>query len=197
MTQAEIAAALQAAFRQCDMMGCSLSEEQKEILTQTLKARLSERSTLEINPLDQLSPQQRTALLEFITAQEQQNQSWKVTLLNDWLQNRDSGNVQFVRDLFGVQWLESITSADLADYEDEAILNLKVGDRIEVSNTLWEWVQESDPNGREWFPCTVISVQGDVEPSQTKSTVRFDNGSEYEIQGLYDWNRSNWRWAKG
>jgi len=196
MTQAEIAAALQAAFHQCEIMGCSLSEEQKEILAQTIEERLSERSISPTNPLDRLTSEQRKALLEFITTQEQQNQSWKVALLNDWLQNRDSGNVQFIRDLFGVQWLESITSADLADYEDEAILKLKVGDRIEVSNTLWEWVQESAPDSREWFPCNVISVQDSLEPSQTKCTVRFDNGSEYEIQGLYDWNRSNWRWAK-
>ncbi|MGV0025527.1 hypothetical protein [Phormidesmis priestleyi] len=195
MTQDEIAAALQAAFRQCEMMGCSLTEEQKEILAQIIEKQLSGRST-SANPLDRLTSEQRNALLEFITLQEQQNQSWKVTLLNDWLQNRDSGNVQFIRDLFGVQWLESITSANLADYEDEAILKLKVGDRIEVSNTLWEWIQESDPNSRDWFPCTVISVQDNLEPSQTKSTVRFDNGSEYEIQGIYDWNRSNWRWMK-
>jgi hypothetical protein len=196
MTQAEIAAALQAAFRQCEMMGCSLSEEQKEILAQVIEQQLSERSTPATNPLDRLTPDQRNALLQFITLQEQQNQSWKVTLLDDWLQNRDSGNVQFVRDLFGVQWVESITSANLADYEDEAVLKLKVGDRIEVSNTLWEWVPESDPDSCEWFPCTVTSVQDNSEPSQAKGTVRFDNGREYEIQGLYDWNRSNWRWVR-
>jgi hypothetical protein len=193
MTQAEIAAALQAVFHQCEMMGCPLSEEQKEILAQTIEEKLLERSPI-TNPLDRLTLEQRNALLQFITTQEQQNQSWKVTLLNDWLQNRDSGNVQFIRDLFGIQWLESITSANLADYEDEAILKLKVGDRIEVSNTLWEWIQESD--SREWFPCAIISVQDNLEPSQTKCTVRFDNGSEYEIQGIYDWNRSNWRWLK-
>jgi hypothetical protein len=196
MSQAEIAAALQAAFRQCEIMGCSLSEEQKEILAQIIEEQLSARSTSAINPLDRLTSDQRSALLEFVATQEQQNQSWKVTLLDDWLQNRDSGRVQFIRDLFGVQWLESITSANLAAYEDEAILKLKMGDRIEVSNTLWEWVQDSDPDSREWFPCTVVGVQDYVEPSQTKCTVRFDNGSEYEIQGVYDWNRSNWRWLK-
>jgi hypothetical protein len=195
MTQAEIEAVLQAAFRQCERAGYPLGEVQKQIFAQVVEARLDDRSILSLNPLAQLTPRQREALWQFIQAQEQQNQSWKATLLNDWLQDSDSGNVQFVRDLYGVQWLESITPAHLAEYADEAILKLKVGDRIEVSNALWEWVSETDPSSREWFPCVVINLQDDPDTAQSKCTIRFENGSEFDIQGIYDWNRSNWRWA--
>jgi hypothetical protein len=195
MTQAEIEAVLQAAFRQCERAGYPLGEVQKQIFAQVVEARLDDRSILSLNPLAQLTPRQREALWQFIQAQEQQNQSWKATLLNDWLQDSDSGNVQFVRDLYGVQWLESITPAHLAEYADEAILKLKVGDRIEVSNALWEWVSGTDPSSREWFPCVVINLQDDPDTAQSKCTIRFENGSEFDIQGIYDWNRSNWRWA--
>ncbi|NJR52809.1 MAG: hypothetical protein HC780_27840 [Leptolyngbyaceae cyanobacterium CSU_1_3] len=195
MTQAEIEAVLQAAFRQCERAGYPLGEVQKQIFAQVVEARLDDRSIVSFNPLAQLTPGQREALWHFIQAQEQQNQSWKAALLNDWLQDSDSGNVQFVRDLYGVQWLESITPAHLAEYADEAILKLKVGDRIEVSNALWEWVSGADPNSREWFPCLVINLQEDPDTAQSTCIIRFENGSEYEIQGIYDWNRSNWRWA--
>ncbi|MFP5275246.1 hypothetical protein [Coleofasciculus sp.] len=30
----------------------------------------------------------------------------------------------------------------------------------------------------------------------TVRIVRFDHGMEYEIQGIYEWNRYNWRWIK-
>jgi hypothetical protein len=76
-------------------------------------------------------------------------------------------------------------------------LKLKVGDRIEVSNGLWEWVQENGPCSREWFPCTVIGLsQGsDRDRLYYNCVIRFENGTEYEIQGIYQWNRYNWRWA--
>ncbi|HEY9646662.1 MAG TPA: hypothetical protein V6C88_09845, partial [Chroococcidiopsis sp.] len=38
---------------------------------------------------------------------------------------------------------------------------------------------------------------GNLESTNSPSgrcTVRFDNGMEYEIQGVYEWNRYNWRW---
>jgi hypothetical protein len=90
----------------------------------------------------------------------------------------------------------------LAEYAEET-LTLKVGDRIEVSNSLWEWVQDEGPCRREWVSCLVVSVtatcdNGSTIPASyqchTNCTVRFDNGSEYEIQGMYEWNRYSWRW---
>ncbi|BDI19545.1 hypothetical protein ANSO36C_53470 [Nostoc cf. commune SO-36] len=32
--------------------------------------------------------------------------------------------------------------------------------------------------------------------SSTNCVVRFFNGAEYEIQGIYEWNRYNWRWPQ-
>lgn len=206
MTQAEIEAALQTALRHCETAGYPLNDAQQQILFGVLR-RLCDSSTVQfstLNPLAALTPDQRQALFQFIKDQEQQNKSWKTTLLNDWLHDRASGTVQFIRDSLGLQWLETITSADLADYEEEALL--KVGDRIELSNGLWEWVQDTGPCSREWFSCTVVSMsetqsalyQEGVADSQfsTNCTIRFENGSEYEIQGVYEWNRPNWRWEK-
>ena len=209
MTQAEIEAALQTALRHCETAGYPLNDAQQQILLTVLKERFCDSSnplSLEVNPLAALTPEQRQALFQFIKAQEQQNQSWKATLLNDWLHDRASGTVQFIRDAYGLQWLETITTANLADYEEES-LRLKVGDRIELSNGLWEWVQDTGPCSREWFSGVVIGITETHSPlsgdnlveSQvsTHCTVRFENGSEYEIQGIYEWNRPNWRWAKG
>jgi hypothetical protein len=207
MNKAEIEVALQVALRQCELAGYPLNPAQQQLLLSVLEERLCpSTSRSETNPLDRLTPEQRQALFQFIKTQEQQNQSWKANLLNDWLQSRNSGAVQFIRDLYGVQWLETVTPAHLADYEEEA-LRLKVGDRIEISNGLWEWVQETGPCSREWFPCVVIGITETINhlskdflaANQTSinCTVRFENGSEYEIQGIYEWNRPNWRWAKG
>ncbi len=209
MTQAEIEAALQTALRQCETAGYPLNEAQQQILFAVLRERLCgslNPTSLEVNPLSALTPEQRQALFQFIKAQEQQNQSWKTTLLNDWLHDRASGTVQFIRDAYGLQWLETVTSANLADYEEEA-QRLKVGDRIELSNGLWEWVQDTGPCSREWFSGVVIGItetrcplDGDnfVESQvSTHCTIRFENGSVYEIQGIYEWNRPNWRWVKG
>lgn len=62
---------------------------------------------------------------------------------------------------------------------------------------LWEWVQENGPCSREWFPCTVVGLsQGsDCDRLYYNCVIHFDNGTEYEIQGIYQWNRYNWRWA--
>ncbi len=208
MTQAEIEAALQTALRHCETAGYPLNDAQQQILFAVLRERLCESSTdqrLALNPLAALTSDQRQALFQFIKAQEQQNKSWKTTLLNDWLHDRTSGTVQFIRDSFGLQWLETITAADLADYEEESVW-LKVGDRIELSNGLWEWVQDTGPCSREWFSCTVVGITETQSPLykdgvaenqfSTNCTVRFENGNEYEIQGVYEWNRPNWRWEK-
>jgi hypothetical protein len=152
------------------------------------------------NPLDELTPEQRQALLQFVKEQEKQERPWKIKLLNDWLHDRNSGTVQFIRDSYGPQWLNRIKPMHLAQYFEAETssdsLRLKVGDRIEVSNGLWEWVQEDGPCSREWFPCTVVqlSPRTDTDNSYYSCVIRFDNGSEYEIQGIYQWNRYHWRW---
>ncbi len=205
MTKAEIEATLQAAFSQCDFSGCALSEAQKQILlqvadvlAQSLSNPLAEEATSTANPLDQLSPEQRQALLEFV-AQFEQGNTWKARLLNDWLHGRTSGSVQFIRDRYGLQWLNTIKPEHLAVYDpDRSLLKVKLGDRLEVSNSLWEWVPEADPDNREWLSCIVIRVfeTSDSERASTTCTVRLSNGLEYDINGLYDWNRSNWRWLQ-
>jgi hypothetical protein len=211
MNPAEIEAVLQVAFIQCEAVLCPLTEQQKQILLQVLTESLTRESLSSsangepdnetANPLDELTPEQRQALLQFVKAQEQQDTPWKIRLLNDWLHNRDSGAVQFIRDRYGPQWLNRIKPVHLTQYlEAETSLDglkLKVGDRIEVSNGLWEWVQENGPCSREWFPCTVIGLsQGsDRDRLYYNCVIRFENGTEYEIQGIYQWNRYNWRWA--
>jgi hypothetical protein len=213
MTPAEIEAALQQAFNDCEAEGYSLNAQQKQILFQAM-VRLSSSQAQQTatslvtpdtaNPLSDLTPAQRHILLRFIKEQKLQNRSWKAQLLNDWLQGQDSGELQFVRDLYGIQWLEQIQPNHIAQYADQVAMALKVGDRIEVSNSLWEWVQEDGPCSQEWFPCTVVNLTKTPEasalnPSEynhcTTCTVRFDNGMEYQIQGIYEWNQYNWRWA--
>jgi hypothetical protein len=193
MTEAEIKAALQAAFSECEASGYGLTLQQKELLMRSLAVRL-EIGSDGSNPLDDLTSEQRQALLDFVSEQQAQAQPWKMQILNDWLAGRDSGRVQFVREQYGMRWLERIQPVHLAQYT-EAVVKLKAGDRIEVSNNLWEWVQEEGPCSREWFACTVISVNED-KGSSASCTIRFDSGAEYEIQGIYDWNRYNWRWMQ-
>ncbi len=210
MTPAEIEAVLQAAFIQCEAVLSPLTEQQKQILLQVVTESVAREALLAsansdgddntANPLDELTPEQRQALLQFVKEQEKRDRPWKIKLLNDWLHNRPSGAVQFIRDHYGPQWLNRVKPKHLAQYFDAETtsdeLKLKVGDRIEVSNSLWEWVQEEGPCTREWFPCTVIRVsqQSDSDGSYSNCIIRFDNGSEYEIQGMYQWNRYNWRW---
>ncbi len=210
MTQAEIEAFLQLAFIQCEAASCPLTEQQKEILLQVatevvareslVSSANNEQDSESTNPLDELTPEQRQALLQFVKEQEMQDRPWKIKLLNDWLHNRNSGTMQFIRDQYGPQWLNRVKPRHLEQYLEAETssesLKLKVGDRIEVSNGLWEWVQDDGPCSREWFPCTVvrISQQSDRERSYYNCIIRFDNGSEYEIQGIYQWNRYYWRW---
>jgi hypothetical protein len=204
MTNDEIEAVLKVAFMECEAALCPLTEQQKKLLLQVVSesARGESSPTTEtVNPLDELTAQQRQDLLEFVKEQEKQDYPWKVKLLNDWLHDRNSGVVQFIRELYGPQWLNRVKPIHLAQYfEAETaleVLKIKVGSRIEVSNGLWEWVQENGPCSREWFPCTVvrISQSTDSDNSYYSCVIRFDNGSEYEIQGIYQWNRYNWRWV--
>jgi hypothetical protein len=208
MTPEELEAALQEAFNQCERAACPLSAHQQQILQQSLQGVLNQTvpaPELSGNPLDQLTPAERQTLLAFIAQQEAQQRPWKITLLNDWLQGQDSGAVQFIRDCYGLSWLEQVQPFHLEHYTDHAqgeVLLLKVGDRIEVTNGLWEWVQEEGPCSREWYPCTVVSIREAIDSteqtsrSQTSCVIRFDTGAEYEIQGVYDWNRPNWRWLQ-
>ncbi|MEC4985332.1 MAG: hypothetical protein SAJ37_19695 [Oscillatoria sp. PMC 1068.18] len=206
MNQADIEAALKAAFRSCEIAFSPLTDQQKQILLQIVLQELidnvGERGGEDAgeNPLGELTPAERLALLEFVQTQEEANLPWKITLLNDWLHDRDSGSVQFIRDRYGTAWLNRVKPVHLAQYfERENFregLKLKVGDRIEVANALWEWVQNQNPCQREWFPCTVIGVSqlADNDSTYNNCTIRFDNGAEFEIQGIYQWNATNWRW---
>ena len=195
MTPADLEAALKAAFSRCDRSFCPLSEEQKQIMLQVAEELLGQKALTNNsnlpsnNPLDELSPEQRQRFWQYIQVKEQQNLSWKAQLLNDWLQGRDSGEMQFIRDLYGFAWLNRIQPVHIAKYAEE-VLKLKIGDRIEASNALWEWVQETGPCSREWFPCTVVAVD------DLSCSIRFSNGTEYQIQGVYSWNRYNWRWRE-
>jgi hypothetical protein len=211
MTPAKIAAALQTAFLECEVAFCSLNEMQKQILlsvvTEVLMREIGGEMSITDpnidadNPLNDLSSEQRQALLQFIREQESQDRPWKIKLLNDWLHDRDSGTVQFIRELYGPQWLNRIKPTHIAQLFEQAksasALKLNIGDRIEVSNALWEWVQEDGPCSREWFPCEVIALSQhfDNDATYSNAIVRFDNGMEFEIQGLYQWNRYNWRWS--
>ncbi|WP_138497199.1 hypothetical protein [Nostoc sp. PA-18-2419] len=200
MTPDEIETAMQAAFNSCDAIGCPLTDVQKQILLQVIE-QIHENSNSGAsdiaNPLDELTPEELEVFLEFVKAEEQRNRTWKVQLLNDWLLENDSGTVQFIRQRYGLQWLNRVESYHFDKYAYlEDALKLKVGDRIEVSNALWEWVQEDGPCKPEWFPSIVIQVNeiSDRDNSSTNCVVRFFNGAEYEIQGIYEWNRYNWRW---
>ena len=192
MNEADLEAALQAAFSRCDYNFCPLSDEQKQIMLQVIEELIEQKALTDNrlnNPLDELSLEQRQSFWQYIQVQEQQNLSWKAQLLNDWLQGRDSGAMQFIREVYGFEWLNRIKPGHIAKYAQEA-LKLKLGDRIEVSNGLWEWVQETGPCSRQWLSCTVVAVD------ETSCTIRFSNGAEYEIQGVYNWNRYNWRWLE-
>lgn len=208
MTPVNIQMALQAAFAQCEVAGLPLDDRQKQILLQAAIDSLDREAdradgSLDTNPLDDLTPQEREILLEFVNEQTQNNRSWKVQLLNDWLRGETSGAMQFVRDTYGVQWLDRVEAKHLAQYFDASALALRVGDRIEISNSLWEWVQDDGPCSREWFVGTIVSLAQAIDDSAslpqsytryTICTVRFENGIEYEIQGMYEWNRYNWRY---
>ncbi|MCC5598311.1 hypothetical protein [Nostoc favosum] len=202
MTPDEIEASMLAAFNDCDAASCPLTDTQKEILLQVveqIQGNSTSRASAIANPLDELTPEELEAFLQFVKDEEQRNRTWKVQLLNDWLLENDSGTVQFIRQRYGLQWLNRVESYHFDKYSYfEDALKLRIGDRIEVSNALWEWVQEDGPCQREWFPCMVIKVEeiSNGDDTSTNCVVRFFNGAEYEIQGIYEWNRYNWRWPQ-
>jgi hypothetical protein len=209
MTPDEIEAVLQVAFIQCEVVLCPLTDQQKQILLQVFAEAMTRESLRALsdsnqegestNPLDELTSEQRQALLQFVKEEEKLDSPWKIKLLNDWLHNRNSGTVQFIRDQYGPQWLNRVKPVHLVQYFETSSdsIKLKVGDRIEVSNALWEWVQETGPCSPEWFPCTVVrlSQASDTDDSYHNGIIRFDNGTEYEIQGICEWNRYNWRYV--
>ena len=196
MTTDEVEAALLAAFERCDAASCPLTDKQKQILSTSVKlsAQVPTPVSDSANPLDELASEELQAFLQFVLAQEQQNSPWKMQLLNDWLNGNDSGTVQFIRDRYGIAWLNRLETYHFVKYCEAEEMKVRVGDRIEISNGLWEWVQESGPCSREWFLATVIQVDVNADDT-TNCIIRFANGSEYEIQGMYQWNRYNWRWA--
>jgi hypothetical protein len=202
MTTDEIAAALRTAFKRCDAAQCPLTDMQKKILLQIVgQIRCNSTSNVSdtANPLDELTPEELEAFLEFVRVQEELNRTWKVQLLNDWLLAQDSGKVQFIRERYGLQWLNRVEPYhfDKYSYFEEA-LKLRIGDRIEVSNALWEWIPEDDFYQREWFPCMVINIDeiNNNNDVFTSCQIRFFSGTEYEIEGIYEWNRYNWRWPQ-
>lgn len=193
MERAEIETALKAAFLQCESHLVPLNEQQKEIL---LQAFLDTETLVSGNPLDELTGQERETLLEFIRERERENLSWKGSILNDWLNDRSSGTVQFIRERYGLSWLNRVQPLHWQEYLQRVGLTrekLQIGDAIEVSNGLWEWVREDDPDSREWYPCQVIGLRDEDESDLASCTVRFETGEEFEIQGIYQWNRVNWR----
>lgn len=197
MNPEEIETVLHRAFNCCDAASCPLTDRQKQILLEIVSP--NSRILDVANPLDELTPEELAAFLHFVKVEAEQNRIWKVQLLNDWLLEQDSGKVQFIRERYGLQWLNRVEFHHFDKYSYfEDGLKLRVGDHIEVSNALWEWVQENGPCHREWFPCIVIQV-GETscdDDSITNCLIRFQNGTEYEIQGIYEWNRYNWRRPK-
>lgn len=187
MNPSEIETALKTAFRECLARGYALSDRQQDLILETVLARLFPEVDPEGNPLEELSPEQYQALLEFIADQERNNCSWKASLLNDWLRDQDSGSVQFIREEYGFGWLNRVQPR----HWQERPAFLSIGDRIEVCNALWEWVQEGSPCGPEWFEAQVIGLSSPSDPETCR--VRFDNGQELDIPGIYQWNRCNWR----
>ncbi len=202
-TKAALGQALRSAFRQCQVMGLPLTEVQQQVIqqvTQTLLlASQSDPSLMtepEINPLAELTADQRQLLLDYVEQCDRLNQDWKATLLNDWLQGRASGSVQFLRDRFGITWVNQIQPKHLATYSDNPAAQIQVGDRIELSSRLWEWIPDEADQNPEWAIATVISVSQtqDGEAMQLNCIVRFETGLELELSGLNDWNQHNWRW---
>lgn len=187
MNPSEIETALTTAFRECLNQGCRLSDRQQQLILTTVLTTLFPVHNTGSNPLEELTLEQYQALLAFISAEEQEDRFWKASLLNDWLNNQDSGAVQFIREEYGFSWLNRVQPQD---WQNQKAF-LSNGDRIEVCNALWEWVQDNGPCQPEWFSVQVIQLS--PEPNPDTCLVRFENGQELEIPGLYQWNRCHWR----
>lgn len=198
MSPDEIEVALQAAFFRCDTASCPLTDTQKEILLQVveqIKGNFNPNLSDIDNPLDELTTEELQVFLQFVKTHQEQDGYWKAQLLNDWLHENDSGSVQFIRQRYGLQWLNRVETYHFDKYSLENVPTLREGDRIEVCNALWEWVQDNGPCPPEWFLCTVIRINeiSNEDDSFTNCIIRFQNGSEYEIQGIYEWNQFHWR----
>jgi hypothetical protein len=193
--------ALETAFRQCGTAGMALNDVQRQILqqvTQTvlIKALLNPDAVdPDENPLDALTEDQCQALLDFIAECDRTTQDWKTILFNDWLQGKDSGPVQFLRDRYGFDWIDRVKRQNIDAYAEAEEQELKVGDRLEVSSRLWEWIPEDLGEEPEWIVCTLINLtQPDRgEATTITGTVQFENDLVLEIEGLHDWNKGNWR----
>jgi hypothetical protein len=195
--------ALEAAFRQCATAGMALNDVQRQILQQVTQTVLLKALTSpdaidpEENPLDALTENQRQTLLDFVAECDRTTQNWKTILFNDWLQGRDSGPVQFLRDRYGFDWINRVQRQDINAYTEAEEQGLKIGDRLEVSSRLWEWIPEDLGEEPEWLPCVLVNL---TPPNDLETTlngrVQFENGVELEIQGLNDWNKSNWRYGQ-
>jgi hypothetical protein len=195
--------ALEAAFRQCATTGMALNDVQRQILQQVTQTVLIKALTNpdavdpDDNPLDTLTEDQRQTLLDFVAECDRNAQDWKTILFNDWLQGRDSGPVQFLRDRYGFDWINRVQRQDIDAYAEAKEQALKIGDRIEVSSRLWEWIPEDLGEEPEWIVCTLIDL---TQPDSTgatpiSGTVQFGNDLVLEIEGLNDWNKGNWRRA--
>jgi hypothetical protein len=198
MDPSELTAILKAAFLECDRKFCPLSDRQKELVLKTALDRLTPSELADYNPLEELSEAERTQLIAFIQTQDADEQSWKISLLNDWLNGRDSGAVQFIREKFGFNWLSCVQPIHLQPYLPEATPVLAVGDRIEVSSRLWEWTRDENSEDSEWVAAKVIGIGKGVDPESefAIAIVQFTNGSKYEISGANEWNRYNWRYIE-
>jgi hypothetical protein len=99
-----------------------------------------------------------------------------------------------LRDRYGLDWINRVQPQDIAAYIETDEPELRIGDRLEVSSRLWEWIPENLGEEPEWLPCTLVQLTQPKDPETTlNGTVQFENGVELEIQGLNDWNKSNWR----
>ena len=195
MEPSELELILKAAFLECDRKLCPLSDRQKTLVLKTVLDCFSPLDSAASNPLDELNDEQRTQLLTFIQNQAGDASSWKIALLNDWLNERDSGSVQFIREKYGFSWLNRVQPIHLEPYLPEVTPSLTIGDRIEVSSRLWEWAQAEQSGDSEWIGATVVGLKTgcDRDTEFAIAIVRFANGSDYEIPGIYEWNRYNWR----
>ena len=84
MNPNEIEAALQTAFSLCNAAICPLTDMQRRILVPVVE-QIQNNSTWVSNtaiPLDELTPEELEAFLEFVKAEEEQNCTWKVQLVN-------------------------------------------------------------------------------------------------------------------
>jgi hypothetical protein len=193
--------ALETAFRQCGAAGMALNDVQRQILQQVTQTVLLQTLTNldtanpDENPLEALTEGQRQALLRFVSECDRNTQDWKTALFNDWLQGQESGQVQFLRDRYGFNWINRVQRQDIAAYTEDDEQALKIGDRIEVSSRLWEWIPEDLGEEPEWLTCTLVHLTqpDDIDTIILNGTVQFENGVELEIQGLNDWNKINWR----